>query len=314
MLYSSDKNKLCECKEYISMDLRPYFPRFKYKKFHTLRPALELTTMIGCPLMCSFCPQKLLKSSYSDDAKYMSIDNLKVIVKKVPKNLEFQFSGMSEPWANPSCTDMLELVLHSGFNVSIYTTLYGMSRDDVTKVSELLSQFSPKINKFVIHVPDKNGNMKGFKLTDRWLFAFDVLSNKKVFENVEVMTMDSAGVPHPSIQQLISKTPAFSGHTRAGSLDVEQITGQPISETPRNEFALTCRTTPFYDRNVLLPNGDVVLCCMDYGLEHVIGNLLQSNYNEILRGHRLKQIDKINTEACFSKKSICKKCENVRKI
>jgi len=26
-------------------------------------------------------------------------------------------------------------------------------------------------------------------------------------------------------------------------------------------------------RNVLLPNGDVVLCCMDYGLDHILGNL-----------------------------------------
>ena len=296
------------------MDYRPYFPRFKYKKFHTLRPALELTTMVGCPLMCSFCPQKLLKSAYGASSKYLSIDDLRLFLKKVPRNLEFQFSGMAEPWANSACTDMLELVLERGHHVSIYTTLYGMKEQDASKVRTLISKFPNRVNKFVIHLPDKNGNMKGFKLTEEWLFAFRLLSNIEGFKKVEVMTMDSAGVPHPDIQDLVNATPSFSGHTRAGSLDTEQVKGQRVSKTPHNEFSLTCRTTPFFDRNVLLPNGDVVLCCMDYGLKHIVGNLHEKSYNEIMVGHQVKHIDAINRTPRFSEDSICKKCENVRRV
>jgi radical SAM protein with 4Fe4S-binding SPASM domain len=84
--------------------------------------------------------------------------------------------------------------------------------------------------------------------------------------------------------------------------------------TPRNDFALTCRSTPFYDRNVLLPNGDVVLCCMDYNLKHVIGNLLTQSYAEIFAGEKLAEIVKMNEAVGFDKCSICKSCENVIQI
>jgi radical SAM protein with 4Fe4S-binding SPASM domain len=113
---------------------------------------------------------------------------------------------------------------------------------------------------------------------------------------------------------MVGRLAGWRGHTRADSLPVEQIGAQDISITPRNDFPLTCASTPFFDRNVLLPNGDVVLCCMDYNLKHVIGNLLTQTYDEIMNGEKLAQIIKWNEEEGFNKCSICKSCENVRRI
>ena len=51
------------------------------------RPTLEITTMIGCPLMCNFCPQDNLRDAYGKEAeKYMSLDTFKTVVDKLPKN------------------------------------------------------------------------------------------------------------------------------------------------------------------------------------------------------------------------------------
>jgi len=36
---------------------------------------LEITTMIGCPLMCTYCPQDELRSVYGDDIKYLTLKN-----------------------------------------------------------------------------------------------------------------------------------------------------------------------------------------------------------------------------------------------
>jgi radical SAM protein with 4Fe4S-binding SPASM domain len=126
--------------------------------------------------------------------------------------------------------------------------------------------------------------------------------------------MDKSGVVHEFLHPYVKQLAGWQGHTRADSLDPEQVKGQALSVTPRNEFALTCASTPFYDRNVLLPNGDVVLCCMDYNLKHVIGNLLDQTYEEMMQGDKLAQIIKMNEAAGFDKCSICKSCENVRKI
>lgn len=286
--------------------------RSKYGIKHHDGPAMELTTMVGCPLMCTFCPQDNLRTTYGDKTKYMQTDDLKGMLEKLPSNTRIDFSGMAEPWANPACTDMLRLTLDMGFDVAIYSTLYGMTDPEV--VLELLESHKKQVRVLTLHLPDANGNMKGWKLSDEWIHALKTLSYAKLNCPVDAMTMDRYGAVHPSLQDLVPRLGAWMGHTRANSLNIEQVKDQPIKVSPFNDFALTCASTPFFDRNVLLPNGDVVLCCMDYDLKHVIGNLLTQSYEEVMQGEKLAEIIKWNEEPKFNKCSICKSCENVRAI
>jgi hypothetical protein len=239
------------------------------------------------------------------------VDLTKVLVK-LPKNTRIDFSGMSEPWANPECTSMLEEVLYMGFNVAIYTTLYGMT--DPERVRKVLEDHPNQVEVIMLHLPDANGNMKGWKNSEEWQRAAAIISHTNVPCGVGAMTMDRNGVVHPDLQPMVGRLPGWVGHTRADSLDPEQVKGQALAITPRHDFALTCRSTPFYDRNVLLPNGDVVLCCMDYNLKHVIGNLLTQTYDEMMQGKPLQDLIKMNEAEGFDKCSICKSCDNVRKI
>jgi hypothetical protein len=284
----------------------------KYGIKHFEGPVMELTTMIGCPLMCTFCPQENLRDSYGDSEKYMQPRDLVTVLSKLPKDTRIDFSGMSEPWANPHCTEMLETVLFMGFNIAIYSTLYGMT--DPERVCKVLEDHPNQVDVIMLHLPDANGNMKGWKNSEEWQHAAAVMSHTNVPCGVGAMTMDSSGLVHPELQSMIGRLPGWKGHTRADSLDTEQVAGQAISITPMNTFSLTCRSTPFYDRNVLLPNGDVVLCCMDYNLKHIIGNLLTQTYEEIFQGKPLLDLIEMNEEPKFSKCSICKSCENVTSI
>jgi hypothetical protein len=273
---------------------------------------MELTTMIGCPLMCTFCPQDNLRTQYGTATKYMSQTDLTAMLVKLPKDTRIDFSGMSEPWANPECTSMLEEVLYMGYTVAIYTTLYGMT--DPERVKKVLEDHPNQVEVVMLHLPDANGNMKGWKNSEEWMKALQVMSTLNIPCGVGAMTMDRSGVVHPDLQPIVGRLSGWVGHTRADSLDVEQIKGQVISITPHNDFSLTCRSTPFYDRNVLLPDGSVVLCCMDYDLKHIIGNLLTQTYEEIMQGKPLQDLIALNEAPEFSKCSICKSCENVRKV
>ena len=286
--------------------------REKYGIVHHEGPAMELTTMIGCPLMCTFCPQEPLRTTYGDKTKYMQPMDLMTVLAKLPKNTRIDFAGMSEPWANPEATAMLEMVLYLGFKVAIYTTLYGMT--DPERVRKALESHPSQVEIIMLHLPDANKNMKGWKYSDEWMHSLHVISETNVPCRVGAMTMDGSGLVAKELQGVVGRLAGWKGHTRANSLPVEQIGAQDINITPRNEFALTCRSTPFYDRNVLLPNGDVVLCCMDYSLKHIIGNLLTQTYDEIFAGEKLAEIVKMNEAAGFDKCSICKSCENVRAI
>ena len=286
--------------------------REKYGIQHHDGPVMELTTMIGCPLMCTFCPQDNLRDNYGTDTKYMQPMDLMTILAKLPKNTRIDFSGMAEPWANPEATTMLEMVLYLGFNVAIYTTLYGMT--DPERVKKAIESHPNQIEVIMLHLPDANKNMKGWKMSDEWMKALQVMASLQVPCGIGAMTMDGSGLVAPELQGIVGRLAGWKGHTRADSLPVEQIGNQDIHITPRHEFALTCRSTPFFDRNVLLPNGDVVLCCMDYNLKHVIGNLLKQTYEEIFASEKLAEIIAINEKPEFDKCSICKSCDNVRAI
>jgi hypothetical protein len=286
--------------------------REKYGIVHHDGPVMELTTMIGCPVMCTFCPQDNLRDNYGKDTKYMQPVDLLKVLTKLPKNTRIDFSGMSEPWANPEATSMLEMVLYLRFKVAIYTTLYGMT--DPERVKKALETHPEQVEVVMLHLPDANGNMKGWKNSPEWMEALRVMSQLKLPCGIGAMTMDGSGLVAEELQPIIGRLAGWQGHTRADSLPIEQVAGQALSITPRNEFSLTCRSTPFYDRNVLLPNGDVVLCCMDYNLKHVIGNLLDQTYEEMMQGDKLAEIIKMNEAVGFDKCSICKSCENVRQI
>jgi hypothetical protein len=48
----------------------------------------------------------------------------------------------------------------------------------------------------------------------------------------------------------------------------------------RKRLVRYCNST-YYPNFILLPNGNVQLCCMDFGLQHTMGNLLERDYNSI---------------------------------
>ena len=44
------------------------------------------------------------------------------------------------------------------------------------------------------------------------------------------------------------------------------------------------------NNNILLPDGTVVLCCMDYGLKHILGNILTDTFEEIMDGEEMRKV------------------------
>ena len=72
-----------------------------------------------------------------------------------------------------------------------------------------------------------------------------------------------------------------------------------------------CNRALRMNHNVLLPNGDVVLCCMDFGMQHVLGNLKRQSYEEIMQGREMRKIKQELLEAVHV---ICGKCTSLREV
>lgn len=271
-------------------------------------PTLEITTMVGCPIMCTYCPQEQIRSAYSKDPdKYMSYANFEKILSTVPKYVRIDFSGMSEPWVNPHCTDFLRHTLVNGYQVAIYTTLCYM--DDFCTVINLISEHHDQIEALVIHLPDANNNMRGYTESQTYngaLKAFILYDQDRKLRKFELMTMQAAGLSHPSLAEYAPQLQNWVGNSRADSLNLSEIGTQQVRRSDHSGRIVSCSYTPFYDQNVVLPNGDVVLCCMDYGLKHRIGNLLTGDYFSLFCSEEMNRL-RLGNMTCGGD-SICKRC------
>lgn len=267
-------------------------------------PTLEITTTVGCPLRCTFCPQDALLGSYgAEDERQMSLRTFAEILRRVPSHVRIDFSGMSEPWANRHATEFLRATLLDDRVVGVYTTMVGMR--DPRVVTSLLSEHRDRVEVLVVHLPDGENNMRGFRWSPEYheaMLAFVELAQSGAITNYHMMTMSDSGTLHPDLAQYgVSGLGPWSPNSRGGSVSRVAV--------PRHETPVSCSFTPHYDQNVVLPNGDVVLCCMDYSRQHVIGNLLRDHYYDLFKSPSMSSLRSENAKLGYSEHSVCRRCE-----
>lgn len=256
-----------------------------------MSPNIEISTVVGCKMNCDYCPQKLHIKKYNEVKRdtVMSMDTFKSCLAQIPTHVEILFAGMAEPWLNPFATEML-LIASQTHRVGVYTTCYGMKLHDVEAFKDI------DFLHFCIHLPDRDGVMN-LKVTKEYL---EVLAECIKIPSHNVTCI---GKVHPFVKALIGKDVPDSTNTlisRAGNLKSLQI--------QRKSGVLMCSATgPKIDHNVLLPNGDILLCCMVYGLESVIGNLLVDSYDDLFESNEYKRImEGLKNEGSDIP---CRKCE-----
>ena len=215
---------------------------------------MEITTTIGCPVMCSFCPQSSLIKNYKIlnnqsylQEKILTFDKFKIMIDKIPTWVDIHFSGMSEPYATKDCTKMMQYTLGKGHKLCVYTTLVGASKEDIEFLSTV--PFDNKY-KLVIHLPDDEKNFKA-KVTERYIENLKFLLNKESIQNgimngsIDFMSMSRKGLTHPVISELIpKKLSSFIAISRAGNLSNDKEMFQDQKITNRKNGSIFCSAAP----------------------------------------------------------------------
>jgi FkbM family methyltransferase len=267
-------------------------------------PTLEITTNIakkGCVVDCVFCPQRTLEKSYVSDKRIMTLEDFKFAIDKVPREVRITFAGFTEPWLNKNATDMALYAHEKGHPISAFSTGVGMTPEDVERLSVIPYVGNPN-GGFCLHLPDQEEFAKHPINANyiRTIEKFKELQPK--FQNFYTMCM-SENV-HSSIRHIYPTASVPTFWNRAGNLvgearlkpELDKIKDRwrsyPESKEPR-----TCGCVEDLYHNVLLPNGDVSLCCMDYSMEYILGNLYTQEYDDIV-------------PAPNTTYDMCRRCEN----
>lgn len=259
---------------------------------------IDITTNVGCSVRCAFCPQDKLLPAYRDRGgpRQMTFAAFREILRKIPPDTALDFSGMAEPWLNPDCTEMLLHAHERGYEVAAFTTTIGMDQADVARIQSI------PFRRFVVHLPDTERYSK-IEMSDAYL---QILANivGSGIPNREFMTMGTLPREVAAvIGRRIKRTRMMS---RAGNLT-------NVRAPERLAGPIRCRSCgDSLDHNMLLPNGDVILCCMDYGLRHVLGNLLVSDYRELFESESFKRVQAGLDDDSFD--ILCRYCENAASL
>jgi sulfatase maturation enzyme AslB (radical SAM superfamily) len=231
---------------------------------------LEITTAGKCTINCSFCPQEVLQENYQG-CMSLSLKDFKEVLSKVPKTTAIHFSGFAEPFLNPQCIDMIEHAHSQGFKICIYSTLIGLRTEDVPR----LQHCNPQL---FLHLPDNLGNAK-IPITEVY--------KDTLISVLKLLRIDGFFVMNEN----------FKSNERAGF----------CKNVPKRHLYgwFYCQKLHL-PQFVMLPNCDVVLCCMDYGLTHRIGNLLQQSYIDILNSVEYQKVR--SSRYKIDSNGICRKC------
>lgn len=270
---------------------------------------LEITTRIGCKCNCIYCPQELLVSEYinrmevKNPATVMTLETFKACIDKLPKGTRIDFSGMAEPWLNADCTKMVLYAYEKEFPIAIYSTLVGMTQGDFEQIRDIPCE------EFVVHIPDEKSNAH-IDVTQEYIGLLEQVMMYQQPDGKRLVTGVSchAGI-HPVIKDAVPEDSKLITeiHNRAGNVEGEYAESK---KSLGEIICINCGTELHH--NVLLPDGTLLLCCMDYGMKHVLGNLLAQSYDEILKSVKVKRMQKGLKDD--TKDILCRKCVNARNI
>lgn len=266
-----------------STGLIRYLGSYGYN-FYT-NPMLDITTKIGCSVNCKYCPQHVFVQEFSRNGAEgnLSLDNFKICVDKLPKNTLIEFAGFTEPFLNAACINMIEYAVEKKYKVNIFTTLVGLNDDAFEKMKNI------DFEEFVLHVPDEEG-YSVIPIDDIYKKRLMELVNKKKKNGKPYIdyACSQGTVPEEILQILGNQVRTYIVlNDRAGNL--ENLEGK-LHEQKNVKGRICCEFAGDINHNELLPDGRVLLCSNDWGMRHVLGNLLEQDYESIINGEEAQRI------------------------
>lgn len=252
-----------------------------------MTPTLEITTILPCANFCKFCPQDKLRQNYKGQLR-LTYDEFKMVLDKIPRYVRIDFSAFSEPFLNRESSLMMHEAHLRGYEVALFTSLVGFTKRDLDIIEFI------DFDHCTIHVPDDVNFITNEK---KWIEAYRLFAS--------YMDIDAAyfhiGNLSGAVDDAVPRARNASILNRANN-----VSSSIAAPSPKKTGPVSCPMTAEFNQNVMLPNGDVYLCCMDWGLQHKLGNLFTDTYESLFQSEEYKNI--LRAAADDSYDLLCRWC------
>jgi radical SAM protein with 4Fe4S-binding SPASM domain len=215
--------------------------------------SMDITSAIKCPIGCKkYCPYEVFQKNYKG-IEFLTLENLGKALDNVPLDVKLSFGGFCEPFVHPDEIDLIFLAVDRGYSVSIFSTLHNVTLDMVDMLN------THEFESFCVHLPDPYNTNKVRTSPEYWQVFEALLRNQ------------------PSLFTCIMND-TFTTMGRENMLRGK----------PKSKFGPVLCDRLAIGQYTMLPNGDLTMCCNDFGLKHIFGNIYKEDYDSIARG-RIKK-------------------------
>ena len=303
----------------------------KFRKYISLKlstkkqSTLEITGQIGCTMMCTYCPQTLIVSEAREKNidKILELENFEKILENVPINTKISWAGYTEPLLHSNFKDFVKLANKKGYVQTINTTMHGKL------ISQEFMSNTSVFESVGFHLPDNEGLMK-LNVKESYLLNLEkaIRHQAKVLGREQIDIKIIGKKPHINLEKLLNKLLSEDILNNSQIHSSLQISSRNDYVDQKNDgfsffsyfkknIEKESNSNPLYycsyqrlNSNVLIPNGEVNICCNDYSLGFSLGNLLNEKLDE-LQKHK-----KLMTETDFlnGNMTVCNKCEYYKSI
>ena len=270
----------------------------RFKKIY-----LEISNV--CNLSCSFC------HGTRRAARVMTREELQVILPKLRGYTEYlYFHLMGEPLLHPFLRDFFDIANELGFKVILTTngTLLNKRKDILLSAKAL--------HKISISLHCYEANEIGISIDDYLISCFDFCRDAAEAGIIAVMRLWNEGGEDSLNQKILSEMHSYfpgewkeiySGYKLCDKVFLEW--GQKF-DWPDVEAEYAGNTHSCYglrDQIGVLSDGTVVPCCLDAEGTINLGNIFETDLDEILNSPRAKSI-KDSFEKRKITEELCKHC------
>ena len=235
---------------------------------------LEITTHIGCINNCSYCPQDKIISSYKKRSNIMVMDmkTYESCLSKVKgKDLTIIFTGFSEPFLHPDIMKMIQMAHNFGFKIILSTTLKGFESSYITELEKIPFEI------FWVHLPSQEpleGILNGMNIEKYRNDLSNLIKSNISQKSFHYHGSSVNDVIKDIVGNIAKVIPTYCKSGMVDDIKDEWKTNKRIGSVICNKKFIC---------PVLLPNGELTLCCCDCKLEHILGNLLEEEWDDIYK-------------------------------
>ena len=257
-----------------TIDIKYWNNKIELNRFPIFDTVL-IETRTDCNRKCSFCPQSI----YTRPLEIMSEDVFEKIITNLSK---INFSG----------------------RLGLFVTNEPLLDKRITKLIFIAKKTLPNVKIDI----NTNGNLLDLDLTNKlfesgidYIKIDDYRKDRHIFPNKLSKNIKKIYDSFKDDKRIDFRKRLYeeSLSNRGGSMDSKQ------DKTPKNKAKNIFCSDPF-TRIVFSPNGDVVLCCMDYNFQEKLGNIMQSDIINIWNSENFLSIRK--SLIAKDRSNLCAKC------